>query len=255
VRRILPGVALVIALGILLPLAGATAALADTEVPAPSATSSSGIGLVIPDASSGSTTDGGTTSGGSSNGSSTGRSGSGRGTSTAANGGGSEQLPTLATSCISATAAPTPAPAPAASPAATLKLDVHQASQGGLVVATGEGFQPGEKVLFSLYSSPKKLGSFTVRTNGQVIARLTIPASTPTGSHTIEAVGYEDCRIEAAPLEVVSPVGSGSSMFPWIVWLVVGIALAAGAIAYVIGAAIGLLPRPFGARIPAGSPS
>jgi hypothetical protein len=243
VRRPRSLVALLLVAALAGPVSTATAAWA--AEPDPSSTSSSTVGVVIPgEGSPGTDTDAapGGASGGTSGGGT--RTGTGRGTGT----GGGEQLATLAESCISSSTEPTAAPTPAASPAATLRLDVTSAAQGGEVVATGEGFQPGEQVLFTLYSSPAKLGSFTARSNGQVIGRVTIPERTQLGTHTIQALGYLDCRTENAVVEVVSPSGNGSSIFPWIVWIIVGGGLVLALIGYVVGAAAGVFPRLFGSR-------
>ncbi len=124
-------------------------------------------------------------------------------------------------------------------------LSKHTVSQGGDVLVTVDGFQPAEKVVIALYSSPVKLGTFDVRSTGQVYAVVTIPKRTQLGTHTIQVTGFQDCRVAAATLEIVSPPGSGSSIFPWIVWLIAGGAVGLSALGILIAMLLGWVPNAF----------
>jgi hypothetical protein len=110
---------------------------------------------------------------------------------------------------------------------------------------TADGFQPGEKIVIALYSSPVKLGTFTVRSTGGVYSVVTIPKSTQLGTHTIQVTGFQDCRVAAATLQVVTPRGSGSSVFPWIVWVIAGGAVGLSVLGILIAFLLGWLPSTF----------
>ena len=147
---------------------------------------------------------------------------------------------------IKLTAVPVPSPKP-------LQLTPHRVAQGGDVLVRGDGFKPNEKVVIGLYSSPVKLGTTTVRTNGQIYTEVTIPRKTQLGDHTIQVQGYTDCRIAAASINVVSPRGSGFSVFPWIVWLIVGSVVGLSAIGLLIYLALGGVARAAAIGLSAGA--
>jgi len=157
-------------------------------------------------------------------------------------GGGSGDTPPPA--CVPTAVAPKLTPDPAPSPL-PLTLDKHTVSQSADVLVKADGFQAGEKVVIALYPSPVKLGTFTVRSTGQVYAVVTIPKRTQLGTHTIQVTGLQDCRVAAASLEVVSPRGSGSTVFPWIVWVVGGCAVGLSALGLLIAGLLGWLPNAF----------
>ena len=110
------------------------------------------------------------------------------------------------------------------------------------MLVQGDGFQVGEKVVIGLLPSPVNLGTFTVRTNGQVYAEVTIPKRTQLGSHAIVAIGYGDCHVEVGSISVVSPRGAGSSMFPWVVWVIAGSTLGLAGVGILIAFLLGWLP-------------
>ena len=140
--------------------------------------------------------------------------------------------------CVPSTKTPSLTALPGTKPA-TLTVDPGRVAQGQDVLVRGSGFLPGEKVVIGLYPSPVKLGTFTVRTNGQIYEQVTIPNRTQLGGHTLRAIGFQDCHVAAGSVDVVSPRGSGVSIFPWIVWLIAGSAVGlAGAgilLAFVLG--------------------
>ena len=223
----------------------AAGAPADDLTPTAAATGSSQVSFTVgtasPTPTPSSSPGGGSTGGGSSGGS------SGSGGSTPGGTGG-----TTAPACVPTTDTPPLAGSPAAG-AGTLRLSTHRAAQGAELTVTGEGFQVGEKVVLALYSSPVKLGVFTVRSNGQLFAQVTIPHRTQLGSHTIQATGFQDCKIEAAKIDIVSPSGSGTSIFPWIVWAVAGGCVGLAAIGLLLAFALGWLPSLFAIGVSAGA--
>jgi hypothetical protein len=64
-------------------------------------------------------------------------------------------------------------------------VDHSTVQQGGEVTVTGDGFNPGENVDFTLHSSPIHLATVPAAATTVASATLTIPASTPAGTHTI----------------------------------------------------------------------
>jgi hypothetical protein len=201
-----------------------SAAAAPSDDPTPLPTGSSQIGFTVVSTASPTPTPTSSTGGGS--GGSGGGSGSGGGTT-----------PPV---CVPSTKTPSLAVTPIKP--SLLHLTPRTASQGQDVLVQGDGFQPGEKVVIALFSTPVKLGTFTVRTNGQVDAEVTIPTRTQLGSHTILAIGFADCHVGAGELSVVSPHGSGSSMFPWIVWIIAGSTVGLAAIGILMSFLLGWLP-------------
>jgi hypothetical protein len=123
-----------------------------------------------------------------------------------------------------------------------LKLSDAEAAQGAHLLVTAEGYTPGEKVVIALYATPVKLGTSVVRSDGQVTASVTIPARTSLGTHTVQVLGYGDCRVAAATVEIVSPSGSGASVFPWIVWLSAGGAVVLALLGLLMAGLLGWLP-------------
>lgn len=228
----------------------ASAAPSVDPPPSPSATGSSQVGFTVGDTPSPTpspSTGGGSTGGGSTGGGSHGGSGgSGSGDST----GGGTTTPV----CVPSTTTPRLPGAPSSHPG-VLKLSTHEAAQGSDLTVTGEGFQVGEKVELALYSSVTKLGVVTVRTNGQLSAQIEIPEKTQLGTHTIEAIGFEDCKVSAGTLEIVSPSGSGSSLFPWIVWVVAGGGVGLACLGLILALIFGWLPKLFAVGIAARSVS
>ncbi|GMA34539.1 hypothetical protein [Demequina litorisediminis] len=72
-----------------------------------------------------------------------------------------------------------------AAPAGAVSLGVSQAEQGKSFVVSATGFAPYDKVEVWLHSTPVLLGSATADTTGALSLRVTIPANTPAGQHTV----------------------------------------------------------------------
>jgi len=62
-------------------------------------------------------------------------------------------------------------------------------SQSGEFTMSGFGFDPSSSVTLFMFSTPTQLGTLPVPRNGALLGSVTIPASTSTGDHTIQAVG------------------------------------------------------------------
>jgi hypothetical protein len=212
-------------------MVASAAVAAPTPTPTPGPTGSTTIGFTIP-ATSTPPPGGGSGGGGS--------------------GGGSGGGGTTPPACIPNKSAIklTPAPAPSPHP---LQLSTHRVAQGGDILVRGDGFKANEKIVIGLYSSPVKLGTATVRTNGQIYTEVTIPKKTQLGDHTIQVQGYLDCRIAAASINVVSQRGSGLSIFPWIVWLIVGGTVGLSAIGLLIYLSLGGVARAAAIGLSAGA--
>lgn len=132
--------------------------------------------------------------------------------------------------------------------AESLVLDRDRIEAGETIVATGYGFTAGEQVQFVLYSEPRIVGSFAADPAGVVVARIEETGDLRLGAHTVEATGWSSQRIANARFVVVSPAGPGTSVFPWIAWVIVGGLLILALILYGIGAALGWLPAPAALR-------
>ncbi len=86
---------------------------------------------------------------------------------------------------------------------------------GDSVTVTASGFQPGEEVVATLFSTPISLGSATADSTGGLVATFTIPADIEPGDHRIELVGRSSGRTVSVAIEVLAPVGvEGSRNLP-----------------------------------------
>ena len=231
---------------------GLSAAATPSGDPSPSATGSGQVGFAVGDTSSPtptptpSSTGGGSTGGGSTGGGSTG--GGGTGGSGGSSSGGGATPP----ACVPTTKKP-PLNATSASSPGRLRLAANRTAQGSDVIVIGEGFQPGEKVVIAIYPNPVKLGVFAARTTGQLYAQVKMPEKTQLGTHTIGAIGFQDCKVSVATIEIDSPRGSGSSIFPWIVWAVAGGGIGLASLGLILAFLFGWLPKLFAVSIAAGS--
>jgi hypothetical protein len=86
-----------------------------------------------------------------------------------------------------------------------LRLSTGVADLGDELTLTAEGFEPGETVVFVMYSTPRILGTAVADANG--VARLTtrIPQDVEMGRHTVRAIGGDSGRWNDAILVLVSP--------------------------------------------------
>lgn len=191
----------------------AFSAAAETEVPTPTPTpsiTSVPVTVVIPSIpsspaptpSSSSTRTPGTTSGGSSS-------------SPASDP--EQDLPTEAVD------APVP-PAEPTADSAGLKIDKESYVAYEWMVATGTGFEPGEKVQFVFYPGAVVIGSYPADQSGTVVARLRVPSDIRPGDHVVEATGWTSERVQNAEFLVVT-AAAGGIPFLWWLFVVAGVLL------------------------------
>jgi hypothetical protein len=225
---------------------GALSAAAAPRVdPTPAASGSSHVSFTVPDTASPSPAPSSPGAGSVAGSAGTGAGGAGvPGSASGSPVGSTASSGTSTPVCVPGSSTPAFAPNPTSTPA-PLALKAHRIAQGDDVLVTAEGFQPGEKIVAVLYPTPVSLGVFTVRPTGQVYAEFPIPRRTQLGSHTLEVIGYQDCRVAASTIDVVSPTGPGVRTPPWTMWIIVGggIGLAAGSV--LLAVLLGWLPNIF----------
>ena len=99
-----------------------------------------------------------------------------------------------------------------AAPAA-LTLSSARLIAGGTVTVRGSGFAAGERVEFTLFSTPRYLGGVQADTTGSFTATLTIPAGVEPGDHTLRAVGATSGTIATFAV-TVSAAGAANAATP-----------------------------------------
>ena len=132
--------------------------------------------------------------------------------------------------------APDPVDPPVATPAGpTITLGAMTVTAGGLVTGTAAGFEPGEDVVGTLFSSPRELGTVVADAGGRVDFAFRVPADIEPGVHRLELVGQTSGRtvsIDVELLGVTAPgtlpatgTGTGELVAAALALLVVGTAL------------------------------
>ncbi len=120
--------------------------------------------------------------------------------------------PTVApTGAVRGTAANTPGVASPDGGAAT----GDSAAPGKKVVKVLTGFKPHEVVTVTLHSTPQTVGTFTADAHGTVRVEFTVPAGTPTGTHTLVYEGSMGTYFQEAFAETAAAgtgTGSGSGL-------------------------------------------
>jgi len=120
---------------------------------------------------------------------------------------GAEDGPTP-THTASPTAGPTASPtaAPTAS-SSTPRLSVSTVAAGGTVGVTAEGLTPGGEVAVELHSTPVLLAVLRADAAGAIDTVVTVPASTPVGTHTVVVVDRTTGATQSAPIRVTAAGG------------------------------------------------
>jgi DUF1680 family protein len=98
----------------------------------------------------------------------------------------------------------------------TLELGSTKVRVGESFTVSGAGFAPGERVEFTLFSTPTYLGGVVADGSGAFTTTLLMPGSIPAGDHTLRAVGATSTVSAETPVTVlaavmVSSVDSGST--------------------------------------------
>ncbi|PKI91428.1 metallophosphoesterase [Actinomycetales bacterium SN12] len=100
---------------------------------------------------------------------------------------------------------------PAQNVPASVTVDAGTVRAGDTVTLSGTGFGAGEKVRIELRSEPVQLGQATADAEGTLRASLTIPASTPAGSHTLAAIRESGEEVTAALTVTAAQVPGGGA--------------------------------------------
>jgi hypothetical protein len=115
---------------------------------------------------------------------------------------------------------------------------------GDQVTVSGEHWQPGSTVTFTLQPEGIDLGSATVGQDGEFNALVTIPDSVQPGAHTIVCSGIDqkgDPFVQAIAVQILGVVGGGGAAFTGTIlnvplWMLLIAALfTAGVVAVAIG--------------------
>jgi hypothetical protein len=93
---------------------------------------------------------------------------------------------------------------------APLAVSSTTTSPGGSVQISGSGFVPGTTVQLLLFSSPVSLGTVQANGAGAITASVTIPANTPPGQHTLQAVGQAGSGGTLTLMAQIMVAGSGA---------------------------------------------
>lgn len=99
-------------------------------------------------------------------------------------------------------------------PEATLTVSPSRVRAGESVEVAGEGFEPGEGVTVTLHSDPVLLGVLVADDDGAIQGTVTIPLSTETGDHLVEAVGQDSGIAGSAALTVLPAADDGETPTP-----------------------------------------
>ncbi|WP_456284494.1 choice-of-anchor G family protein [Microbacterium sp. JZ101] len=81
--------------------------------------------------------------------------------------------------------------------AISMELEHDRRMVGQVQIAYGHGFEPGETVEATMYSTPHELGTQVADENGDVTFTWTIKSGTPTGDHRVELVGATSGSVDA----------------------------------------------------------
>ncbi|NTV40553.1 MAG: hypothetical protein HGA51_11455, partial [Demequinaceae bacterium] len=83
-----------------------------------------------------------------------------------------------------------------------LGVSFHTVRAGDTISVWGSGYEPGEAVVLTLYSTPRQVATLTANAAGSIAGTVVIPKDVPAGSHTLEAVGADSAFSLAAGITV-----------------------------------------------------
>lgn len=91
----------------------------------------------------------------------------------------------------------------------TVTVAVGTVQAGAAVGVHLRGFEPGALVQLWLQSDPVWVGEATVSADGEAATSVTVPASTPTGAHSIVVTDVEGAELARTPLVVTAAPTTG----------------------------------------------
>lgn len=104
----------------------------------------------------------------------------------------------------------------------TYTISVTIVTPGGTITFTITGiFTPFESITIYIHSTPVVVGHLTADAHGNVSGTVTVPADTPPGQHTLEAVGANGqtasipFTVSATPGSTTGASGSSSGSLPF----------------------------------------
>lgn len=112
---------------------------------------------------------------------------------------------------VACTTAPGPVDPPPVAPVdPTVSLAGLTVTVGGQLSGTASGFEPGESVTATLYSSPRTLGSVAADADGRIAFSFPVPADLEPGVHRLELVGQRSGRTVSVDVEVLGVSAPGT---------------------------------------------
>ncbi|MGO1413743.1 MAG: hypothetical protein ACTHVH_04275 [Microbacterium gubbeenense] len=90
-----------------------------------------------------------------------------------------------------------------------MELENDRLQVGETQVAHGHGFQPGESVTATQYSTPYDIGTSVADDNGDVTFTWSVPNGTEDGNHVVELTGATSGSVDAT-FEVYTSTGGGA---------------------------------------------
>ncbi|WP_396658895.1 endo-alpha-N-acetylgalactosaminidase family protein [Microbacterium oxydans] len=94
---------------------------------------------------------------------------------------------------------------------ATVTASIGSVSAGATLTVQLRGFEADALVQLWLHSEPVRIGEVTVSAEGDAVATVTIPASTPAGPHALVATDAQGVELARGDLAVTAAIGSGGS--------------------------------------------
>jgi beta-xylosidase len=86
----------------------------------------------------------------------------------------------------------------------SLSIDDGSVRAGESFTVRGSGFAPGERVEFTLFSTPTYLGDLVADPSGAFVGTLRVPTATDPGAHTLRAAGAQSGTLAEAELTVLA---------------------------------------------------
>ncbi|WP_292764938.1 endo-alpha-N-acetylgalactosaminidase family protein [Microbacterium sp. UBA3486] len=94
---------------------------------------------------------------------------------------------------------------------ATVTASIGSVSAGATLTVQLSGFETDALVQLWLHSEPVRIGEVTTSAEGDAVATVTIPASTPAGAHALVATDAQGIELARGDLAVTAATGSGGS--------------------------------------------